>query len=281
MKKSSLRSTLAKLDGGTVQLTLHVPWTKIDLQKSNVIAELAKNVNVPGFRQGKAPLDKAMKHLDPDKIIENTINNLLPEAYTAALKEHSIVPAMYPKFELVSAKEGEDWQIRATTAELPKFEIKDYKETIKMEAKTKEKQTKEEKEQEVIRILLEKFDLEPPTMLIEDEVQARLANLLERLEKLGLELEGYLKSINKTPDTLREDYKAQARASIKLDLILGRISRDEKISVDDKEIQNFAHAADGHPNHKDHNHTITTEQKVLFTTILKRRKVLDALVSLL
>src|SRR3989344_9429534 len=130
-KTRTKNSTLARLDQGTVQLTLHLAWSKTELKRNQIISELAKNVEVSGFRKGKAPIDKAIGRLNPDKIIEDTLNSLLPEAYTTAIKEHSIIPAMYPNFELISAKEGRDWQIRATTAELPKFEVKGYKQLIK------------------------------------------------------------------------------------------------------------------------------------------------------
>jgi FKBP-type peptidyl-prolyl cis-trans isomerase (trigger factor) len=195
---------------------------------------------------------------------------------------------MYPNFELISAKEGQDWQIRATTAELPKFEVKGYKEKIRSKAKSAsggkkstKKLSREEKEQLVIATLLEAYDVEPPTLLVENEVQSRLSALLERLEKLGLQLENYLLSIGKTIDTLREEYNSQASAGIKLDLILGKISADEKVEVSDKEIEDFIHASEGGKPEQSHAHTHTNEQKIIVRTMLKKRKILDSLASLL
>ena len=76
-------------------------------------------------------------------------------------------------------------------------------------------------------------------ILIEEEVNARLSQVLDRIEKLGLALEGYLKSVGKTAEILRAEYEVQAKDSISLELILNTIASDEKIEVTEKEIDDF------------------------------------------
>ena len=51
-KTRTKNSTLARLDQGTVQLTLHLAWSKTELKRNQIISELAKNVEVSGFRKG-------------------------------------------------------------------------------------------------------------------------------------------------------------------------------------------------------------------------------------
>jgi len=127
-------------------------------------------------------------------VIEHALSHILPHLLSEAIKEHKLTLAVYPKFELVSAKEGEDWQVRALTCEVPTFELGDYKKNISGEIASRQVGAKkdlspEEKEQSVIKALLTGIKLEIPKLLIEEEVNSRLSNLLGRVEKLGLNLE--------------------------------------------------------------------------------------------
>jgi len=144
--------------------------------------------------------------------------------------------------------------------------------------KEEKKPTREEKEQEILKLLLEKIDVKIPKMLIEEETNSRLSKLLERLEKLGLTLESYLSSIGKTPETLRKEYEKQAKEALSLDLILTEIAKEEKISVDPKEIDSAIDAAKADP--KLAEELNTPERRQFIEVILKRRKALDMLISL-
>src|SRR4030043_356465 len=118
------------------------------------------------------------------------------------IKKYMITPAIYPKIELISAEEEKDWQIRAITCELPDVDLGNYKRELSDKKKTsviwtpgKDKKddtntpTREEKEQEVIKTLLENIKVNISKVLIDEEVNSRLSKLLERIEKLGLSLE--------------------------------------------------------------------------------------------
>ena len=52
--------------------------------------KLAENVEIKGFRKGKAPLDLAKKSVDTSKMFDEAINSLLPEGYTSLQKEHHL-----------------------------------------------------------------------------------------------------------------------------------------------------------------------------------------------
>ena len=54
----------------------------------------------------------------------------------------------------------------------------------------------DKKEQKVIKLLLDSIKINIQTSSLQ-EVDARLSSLLQRIEKLGLSLEGYLGSISK------------------------------------------------------------------------------------
>lgn len=270
-------STVAKLDNGTIQITFTVPWKTIEEKRSEVAEKMAENATIPGFRKGKAPLDKAIKHLPQDQLTENTLSEILPKMFADVIKDEDLKPAIYPKFELLHAHEGEDWQIRATTCEIPSIEFKtEYKKALKS-IKLDKKAAKEEKENAVIEKLVEIIDSSVPEMLVEEEVNSRLSSLLQRLESIGLSLENYLASIKKTAPELREEYSDQARKSIILDIALQEIAEKEKIEISDKEVDEYLKVVASSSQNKA---TFDDNQKRTVRLFLSKRKTLDHLVTL-
>jgi len=289
------KTAIAREDNGNIQITLNIPYKEILQAKKTALEEIAKTTEIPGFRKGNAPINQVEKHVSENKILQKALGKVLPKAFSNIVEKENIKPIIYPKFELINAKENEDWQVRAITCELPEVNLKDYKKIISGEAKSKaiwtpdkgspekdkeeKKKTPEEKEQEVIKILLDKIKIKIPKILIDREVDNRLAQLLDRIEKLGLNLESYLASVGKNPETLRKEYGLQASNTITLDLILQKISVEEKITVDEKEIKSLIKASSADP--KLAKSLNTPEQKRFIRSIILKRKALESLVALL
>ena len=290
-KEAKITRTVARTEDKTVQITFTIPAQIIAQNEEHILKELGQNLEIPGFRKGKAPIAKVKENVKPEKIIEEILTHVVLPALRDALSEEKIKPIIYPRFELLSAKEGEDWQVRVTTCEMPEVELGNYKEEIRKELKTteiwtpdkKEKEDKkpsqEEKEQKVIEALLKNVKMEIPTLLIEEEANQRLSQLLERIEKLGLSLEKYLESTGKTAESLREEYENQTKQSLALELILNKIALDEKLEIDEKELDEVLkmsaslNSQDGQEN--------SQEQREAIRNILLRRKALEFLTSLL
>ena len=49
-------SALNRLDNGTLELTITIPWTKVSEAYQKVLTDSALEINIKGFRKGKAPL---------------------------------------------------------------------------------------------------------------------------------------------------------------------------------------------------------------------------------
>ena len=289
-KIKKINSTVARSDDGTIQITFTVPFSDIQKAKTEVAKEYSTTSNVPGFRPGKAPLEKILESIPENTLLEKSLSKILPDLLTAAIQEHKITPAIYPKFELVSAKDGEDWQIRAITCEIPEIDLGNYKKVLSAKKATstiwipgkgdvteERKVSREEKEQETIKILLENVKINISKVLIDEEVNSRLSKLLERIEKLGLSLDSYLASIGKTAESLRQEYEDHAKKAISLDLILTKIADEEKLQIDKKDVDAAIEAGRADKDVADK--LDTPEQRRFIEVILKRRKALDYLTS--
>lgn len=288
-----ITSVIAREEDGNIQITFTIPFSVIKVAKEDTLKEFAKDAEIPGFRKGMAPIEKVADKVSQGKLIEHTLSHLLPKALSEAITENKLKIAVYPKFELISAEEEKDWQIKGTTCELPEVELGDYKKAItgasrasslwtpdKGKPEEKKEPTNEEKEQVVVKALLESVKVNIPRILIEEEADSRLSNLLARLEKLGLALENYLASIGKKAEDLRADYAKQAKDAISIDLILNKIAETESIKVDSKEVEAALKMSQVAAQAKDLGPEEADNQKRYLESILKRRSALDFLIKL-
>lgn len=303
-KVKQIKSVLATSDDGTVQLTITIPQAQVAEAKKEALKHIIEGLEVPGFRKGKVPEDIAQRHIEKQKLYEHALQHLLPEAYRQAVQEHSLKPVISPRFELLSTDDdsprgeaGKDWSVRATTCELPEITLGDYKKIITGSAKAQDiwvpgkdpsgdsgqakKPTREEKEQKVIKALFDSVEIRIPKLLVEEEVSHKLSQLLDQLQKLGVTIEQYLASTGKNVDMLRQEYAKQAEDSLKLVLSLNKIAETEKITVEDKEINEAMSVASSAASNGDQKTDVDPQQKLFVKTVLQRRKALDSLVNLI
>lgn len=266
---NKISSTFKRLDNGNVEVLYSIPAEIIIAIKSEVLKEFAKDTNIPGFRKGNAPISKVEDAVSEEKLSEHILSHILPQAFSDSIKEHKFNPAMYPKFEAVkiaSTKNITDdgvWEIKAVTCEIPKIVIpKDLKKKLKSD----------EKDQGVlVKSLLEVVKLDLPKLLIDEEVNARLSQVLARIERLGLTLEGYLKSVGKDVIKLRAEYEQQSNEAISLELILNEVANIEKLDVTEAEVDEFIKST-GEELIK-----VEKEQRDVLKRVILRRKALENL----
>ncbi len=270
-------TNIARNDDGTIQINFSIPKEDVDNAQEKALAELAKEVTVHGFRKGNAPIEKVKEKIDSGRLLEKTLGSILPDAYTKAITENKIHPIIYPKFEIL--KQGETWEIQAKIAELPIVELPDYKDMIAgaiRSASLKKELTKPEKEEIVIKTLVESIPVKIPKIITDEEVNGRLSALLERTEKLGLKLEQYLASIGKDEAKLRQEYEKQVNDGISVELILNKIAEVEKVEAPEKDVEAAIQASGVKEEHEGH----IAEQRAIVTSVLKRRIVVDQLTAL-
>ena len=84
------------------------------------------NITLPGFRKGKAPRSLVEKMYGKGFLYEDAINDVLPEAYEAALKESELAVVGKPEFEISSIDEN-GLVMTATVYLKPEVTVDGYK----------------------------------------------------------------------------------------------------------------------------------------------------------
>lgn len=97
---------IKKLPGSTLEATVTVEASAVAAEQEKVINKLVKTVTVQGFRKGAAPLNIAKKHLDPKKVMDETINNLVDASYREILTKENPDLFFQPEVTKCDFEEG-------------------------------------------------------------------------------------------------------------------------------------------------------------------------------
>ena len=167
---------------------------------------------------------------------EKDINVKFPEEYFSAelagkdavfkVKLHEIKAKELPEMDDDFAKDVSEFD---TLAELKA----DIKKNLEHQ---NEHKAEHETEDKAIETVCGNAKVEIPSGMIDAEIDAMEEDLDRRLAYQGMNVEQYLKLLNKTREAFREELKPQAEISIKTRLVLEAICKDAKIEVSDEEL---------------------------------------------
>src|SRR5487761_401375 len=91
------------------------------------LKDLATQVNVSGFRQGKVPSDVVRSTLGEGKLWEEAAQRALEETLEKACKEHALDLISSPSIEVLQLAPGNDFRYRATVDVIPPFTLCDIR----------------------------------------------------------------------------------------------------------------------------------------------------------
>jgi len=109
-------------------LKIEVPADEVTQRLAKAYVELNRQVNIPGFRPGKAPLAMLEKRY-AKTVEEDVIRGLVPDFYDKAIRQAGIVPVHVeiPPLDRAKIKKDEPFIFTATVEIRPKIELRDYK----------------------------------------------------------------------------------------------------------------------------------------------------------
>jgi trigger factor len=109
-------------------LKIEVSEEEVNKQFAQAYAELNKQVQIPGFRPGKAPLALLEKKY-AKAVEEDVVRRLVPDYYDRAVRQAGIVPVLVevPPLERVKIRKNAAFSFTATVEIKPKIELRDYK----------------------------------------------------------------------------------------------------------------------------------------------------------
>lgn len=120
-----MKITENKTEGLKKDYNIVVPSKDIADKFDAKLAEVGKEVSIAGFRPGKAPLPFLKKKYG-DSIMGEVLDRVIGDSVQELFKEKDIRPALQPKIEIVSFKDGEDLEFSVKLEVLPDFPAFDF-----------------------------------------------------------------------------------------------------------------------------------------------------------
>ncbi len=109
------------------KLSFDVPYEVFDKAVNAVYRKNVKNINVQGFRKGKAPRAVIEKFYGSGVFYEEAINNLLREEYPKALEESGLDAVAPPEVDVEDINKGEPVVFIALVTTNPEVTLGEYK----------------------------------------------------------------------------------------------------------------------------------------------------------
>ena len=151
-----MKATREKEENRQVFLRIELDKAEVDKALEQAYRRLVKKAEIPGFRQGKAPRAVLERYVGKDGLLEDALNNLLPEVYEQVLKDENIEPIANPQIEVV---QSEPVVFTAVVPLKPTVELGDYK-SIRLKPE-KAEVTKEEVDTVIEQIRRQHGNWEP------------------------------------------------------------------------------------------------------------------------
>ncbi len=113
--------TIEKLPKNRLRAKIDVTKERREKAEKSAFQKLAGDVNVKGFRPGKAPEDVLRERINPDAILEQTIRELVPDMLKATYDQQQIDPIIVPKIDIVTP---DPLVVTITFTETPDVKVK-------------------------------------------------------------------------------------------------------------------------------------------------------------
>ncbi len=109
------------------KLIVSVPWMTVDSRMGDAFRELAKNVNLKGFRRGKVPRT-VLERMFGKRVRAEVAGQLVRESFVTAVTEHNLQAVSEPRVEDVpEIKSGQPFSFAAIVEVRGEFAVGEWK----------------------------------------------------------------------------------------------------------------------------------------------------------
>lgn len=130
-----MKTSVKHLSDTKVELTISLGKTELKAAEQVALTKLAKTISVPGFRKGSVPASVAAKHVNPETLAQQTLEDALSKAVAEAYMKEDIQALDRPAVEIKKYIPTQELEFTAEAQILPKIVLGDYKKLKATKAK--------------------------------------------------------------------------------------------------------------------------------------------------
>lgn len=118
-----MKVTAEKMEHRQVALIIEVEHNELEKSREEAYHRLVGKVSIPGFRKGKAPRAVLEQHVGKESLLEEALEQLMPQLYQEAVKSQGLEPIAKPQIEITQT---EPVVFQAIVPLKPTVELGDY-----------------------------------------------------------------------------------------------------------------------------------------------------------
>ena len=122
----SVKSTVEPLEGNKVKVYVEVDADEFETAVDSAFRTIAREVNIPGFRPGKAPRRVLEARLGKGVARGQALQEAIPDYYARAVAEHEVDVIAQPDIDVTDGEEDGLVAFEATVEVRPSIEIQGY-----------------------------------------------------------------------------------------------------------------------------------------------------------
>jgi trigger factor len=121
-----VKSAVETLSPTRAKLTVEVPFEELKPSLDAAYKKIAQQINIPGFRKGKVPPMVIDRQVGRGAVLDEAVNEVVPQKYFAALEENSLTPLAQPEIEVTRLEDNETLEFTAEVDVRPEIDVPDY-----------------------------------------------------------------------------------------------------------------------------------------------------------
>ena len=198
---------------------------------------------------GESQTDAQME-VDPERLLTGLAEGLYAQSKGDTRDIRITLPADYPKADLagsnvvfrVTVKSIKERTLPSLDDELAKLvgrgqTLAELKQEVRDDLQEAAARSDQQRfENEMLKALGERVDVEIPEALVDREVNRNLRELELRLQEQGIRFDRYLQYTNSSVDVVRSERRPQALQKVRLELALEAVAEREGLTISDAEV---------------------------------------------
>lgn len=123
-----MKSTVETLGPTRVRLAIEVPFAELEPTLKKAYREVAQQINIPGFRRGKAPAAVIDQRVGRGVVLNEAVQEAIPQQLLVAIREHEVRTLGRPQVDNVEVNDGEPLRFTAEMDVRPEIQLPDLTE---------------------------------------------------------------------------------------------------------------------------------------------------------
>ncbi|MEO6512694.1 MAG: trigger factor [Nocardioides sp.] len=149
-----MKSAVETLSPTRAKLTVEVPFEELKPSLDKAYKTIAQQINIPGFRRGKVPPMVIDRQVGRGAILDQAINEALPQLYMQALQDNDLQPLAQPEIEVTKLEDNESLEFTAEVDVKPEITLPAYDD---LTAQVEDIEVTDQDVEEQVQALRERF----------------------------------------------------------------------------------------------------------------------------